>query len=137
MHHNSDQKTAQYGQADRSDEIAERVGDVGPEPGRGRDDVWKRARHLGRRDHGEAIDGPKTTEQFKRNDGRANEAELKDAHANHHTPSAFFDSSRRRAVLGMAAAVSRVSAAFAIRAGGASLRRAGFDRSACPSRTAL
>src|SRR5262245_39107534 len=130
MHRDSDQKTAQYRQADRGDEIAERVGDVRPEPGRGRDDVCQCARHLGGRDHGEAIDDPKATEQFKRNDGRTNEAELKDAHADHHTPSAFFDSSRSGAQR------RPVSAAFAIRAGGASLRRAGFDRSACPSRTA-
>src|SRR5262249_31529740 len=102
----------------------------GPEPGRDRDDVCQRARHLGGPDHSEAIHDPKATEQFKHNDGRTNEAELKDAHADHHTPSAFFDSSRSSAQGRL------VSAAFAIRAGGASLRRAGFDRSACPSQTA-
>src|SRR5262249_57859048 len=128
---------AQSRQADRGGKIAERVGDVGPEPGRRRNDAGQRARHLGRRDHGEAVDDSNSTKQFERGDDSANKAELKDAHADHHTPSAFFDSSRGRSVSGMAAAVCRVSAAFAIRAVGASLRQAGLDRSACPSRTAL
>jgi hypothetical protein len=61
MHHDSYEETAQYRQADRGGEIAERVGDVGPEPRRRRDDACQRARHLGRWDHGEAIDDPNST----------------------------------------------------------------------------
>ena len=97
MHHQPDQKAAGHGQSDRRGEIAQRVGDVGPEPGLGSHHTDQRKQHLGRRDHGKAIDDPGAAEHFERNDGPADERKLKSAHADHETPSAFFDSSRSSA----------------------------------------
>src|SRR6185369_6297136 len=94
MHQQPEQKAAGHGQGDGGAEIAQRVGDVGPEPGFGSHYMDEREQHLGRRDHGEAIDDPGAAEQFDHNDGAANERKLKGANARHETPSAFFDSSR-------------------------------------------
>ena len=72
-------------------EVTQRVGDVGPEPRFGSHDMDQREQHLGRRDHGEAIDDPGAAEQLQHNDGTANERKLKGANARHETPSAFFE----------------------------------------------
>src|SRR5262245_63308854 len=60
------------------------------------------------------IDDPNATEQFERDDGRANEAEPKDAHADHHTPSAFLDSSRSSAQRRLVSAPKAGSATSAL-----------------------
>src|SRR5262249_52980987 len=121
-----------HGAGDRSSIHLDRARRRRKQPG---DDVQQRAlAAAGRSDHADELAAP--------------EIEVERAERSHRAVagagrivcemprSATWVSEKAAALPGMAAAVSRVGAAFAIRASGASLRRAGFDRSACPSRTA-